>query len=435
MSWALVAGVGAVPWVAWIDRAAAAAHLRVIRAEVEFAGNELLFADVTEMPLNPLGVTMSNEEYDAWLADRYARQMTRLRTIAEAVRGFALALDENPLALGAYAPARIAGDDGDADYPELYSHFGAWRQWAWGELTRPPSTVATAVAAGQDVLLDLYLPVDFTEAGGVVVRDNPPDPEPGADGFERTGGRLAWWDGLRWKHWQPGAGAASSRVEVAALLPCKLAWEFWRRVGRRCVARGPDGSASDTFVWVGARNLRLAKLLGGMGLPAAVILHAGEAIDVLRVSAHREDEDLMTGVALLTAVGTAIDPAVGIVAGVILGLLVASDAPIARAIDCWGRRQPFLEKFSYTGALTPAHTPPTHEVPAPSRVILAGPGEAGWSPVSGAPEVTDPLSPTREDRPPAGSGSGGSGGGASSGGGSVVGWVAVAWAAKTLLGW
>lgn len=382
MSWAIVASASSVPWAKWIDRDAALAHLRVVRWIVEAADNARLMearGPVAAL-LDDFGQGLSPAQFEAFEADRYARQVERCRMLAESIRGFCLACDVLPLALGAYAPARLAGDAGIGDIPALFTaqNEGAWRRAAFGLLSVQNASVRDAIASGRDVALDLALRIDFDASGAVLVLSEPADPSSGVDRRETksvVGGPWSSWDGWVTKTWSPPWGAASSRVEVSALAPISYSWELLRSVGRALVVGGIQGACDRTWIWLAARNARLSRLLGGTGLPSTIV-EASAQVDIDALGRGELPPIVGQLAALTIGIVSAINPIAGLVLGLVVGIVGVLQrlVPGARAYatDVWGRRQPFLEKFDLSGTIAD-RAAPTIAIPAPLMAIAPDP--------------------------------------------------------------
>lgn len=437
MTWQIRAGNGGgagVRWAKWIDEDAALAHLRVMRSEVNRSDTTQLMGDqhTAEVLASELGSPeygpggMSAEQWDAWRADRYARQLARCRTIAEAIRGFALACDLDVFGLAPYAPGRLAGDDGWQDYPGLYTAAGAWRATLLDLLNADVMRIA---GAGGDLQLDLYLRVDFTAGGEVAVRDDVIDPPSGSDRREvKTTDPHGWnpWSGWVVKTWAPGAGSASSGIQMTALAPLSLTWELLSRVARYISSRGIDATMSLSTAWVATRNARLSKVLGGTGLPRTIV-EASAAADVQALGHGAIPESTTALIGAAVALATAINPVLGLVLGLLAGLagLLYRVLPVATAYatDAWGHRQPFLQSLDLSGKIAD-DTAPTHAIPPPAYATSADVGDD---------RLGFPLPPpAREEAEPEHEPDGGGGG---DGGGGILFWGTVlVGAAKAFLG-
>lgn len=342
MSFLLVQGGDSPRWVKWVDEANARAHLAVIKYVLDHAG--------------------AIETEDA------ATQLRRTRELYAGIRGFALAVDMDPLDAAPYAPARLTCDAGQNDWPGLYESPGTWYQAAFAVVRGVSEELREAIADGEDVNFTVWPRVDLSASvdRAVVLRTEPPETPQGTD-LTRANGGNAWTD-YGWREWHPGLLEASHTHEVSVLLPLRLSWELAAQCGRLMLARGLEGTVSLSATWVMVRNIRLAVVVGGTGLPEDIV-RASAAVDVAALGSGVQTDGTRLLVGIASGVAAAINPIAGVVVGLMLGLETLLEAAFGRAAvtasDVWGRRQPYLARLDFTGTILPPRQAPTLAPPAP----------------------------------------------------------------------
>jgi hypothetical protein len=416
MGWEVKAGsVGSSRWAKWVDLEQASRHFENLRELLERAGTlELMsdgraayenrFSTTWESEVRLYGALQQDTERATFWADRTARQLERIQKIAESIRGIALACDVLPIALGTYQAARIAADPGSNDLG-IYTSPGTWLEAA-GPAMR---SAVPEVAAFPEIDLKTFCRVDFNGTGSLTMPTDAPQPYSGTDGRRGwTASAFGWreWDGWVFQWWTPPAGAANPFAEVSALLPIRLAWEFWSGVGRTLVRLKINGAMARTSSFCTLRNVEWSKRLNGTGLPETIV-NASAALDVARLSGDSplgaSEEQLVGAVVGLIA---AINPVAGAVAGVVVAvaeLIVRLLPPaVAVPVDPWGRTGFFLERVNLTGTLAP-RAAPTQPIPPPVGPALV-PTPNPWT-VGVLGEPT-----TEEEQPPPPTGGTGGGG-------------------------
>jgi hypothetical protein len=255
------------------------------------------------------------------------------------------------------------------------------------------------VAAYSEIDLRPVCRVDFTATGTLTVPADAPDPYSGSDGRRDwiADSTFGWdsWDGWVFKWWTPAAGSANPFAEVSALLPLRLAWEFWSSVARTLLRLKINGALARSAAFCTLRNVQLSKRLGGTGLPESIIA-ASASLEVARLEGDsplsETQEQLVGSVVALVA---AINPVAGAVAGVVVAVaeLLVRILPRAVAIptDPWGRQGYFLEVLNLSGTLAP-RAAPTHAIPPPVGPALV-PTPNPWT-------VGVLGEPTGEEQPP-----------------------------------
>jgi hypothetical protein len=384
MAWEVKAGaVGSSRWAKWIDIEAASRHFENLRELLERPGTAVLmsngrddyevrFGISWEAEVRLYGALTRDPERTAWWNDRTAKRLERIQKIAESVRGIALACDLLPIALGTYQAARIAANPGTNDL-DIYTSAGTWLDAA-GPAMRAG---VPEVAAYPEVDLRPVCRVDFTNTGVLTVPADAPDPYSGSDGRREfiADATFGWdsWDGWVFKWWTPAAGSANPFAEVSALLPLRLAWEFWSGIARTLLRLKINGALARSGAFITLRNVQLSKRLGGTGLPETII-NASAALEVDRLSGDSplgEREEMLIG--SVVALVAAINPVAGAVAGVVVAaaelLLRLLPRAVAIPVDAWGREGYFLERVALTGTLAP-RAAPTHAIPPPAGPAL-----------------------------------------------------------------
>jgi len=357
MSWILARGGTSPRWVKWVDEAAARAHLGVLAYVLDHAG------------------AIESEPFET--------QLRRTRELFEGLRGFALSVDLDPLDAAPYSAARLSADAGTDDQPGLYVSEGSWRRAAWDAVQAQSPEVRDAIASGDDVHMVLWPRVDLSGASddrGVIVRGEIPDTPQGTDLTRASGSSL--WSDFGWREWHPGLLEATHTHEVGVLLPLRLSWELGAACARELLALGLEASVSLSVAWIGARNVRLAVVLNGSSLPASVIEAAAE-LDTTAFQTSIDDETKAL-FATLAGIAAAVTPVAGLVVGLMLGLETLLEQifgrAVVRAVDVWGRRQPFLARVDYRGTILEGGQAPTQAAPPPIFYVASYAEGLGFQP-------------------------------------------------------